>query len=107
MRTALEITIPSGMCIAPTLKILSKRGFGRLTHRSFLMTTPKSCSLAILALVCIAAPSLWAQNPRIQHTITRSQHQPASLGRDFWFGLIQNEYSDLGGKYFALYLTSP
>jgi hypothetical protein len=63
-------------------------------------------TIYILLLIVLADMS-FAQNPRIQHTITKKpKDKTVSMGRDLWFSMIQN-YESQGGKYYALYVTSP
>lgn len=48
-----------------------------------------------------------AQSPRIKHVVDMVQKDKTqSLGRDLWFTMAQN-YESQGGKYYALYVTSP
>lgn len=63
--------------------------------------------LAILSLFALSTAPVQSQSARFQHTVSRTQHQPPLLGREYWFGLMTN-YSTAGssGKYYALYVTS-
>src|SRR5688572_24867447 len=63
-------------------------------------------SIFALVLIAFALP-LFAQNPRIQHTVVqKAKDKTQSMGRDLWFTMIQN-YENQGGKYYMLYVTSP
>jgi hypothetical protein len=53
------------------------------------------------------APEAQAQLPRIHHSVVKEKNKPPQMGRDLWFMLLTNYGADLGGKYFALYVTSP
>src|SRR5436190_10152588 len=63
--------------------------------------------LAFSAFLLLSIRVAYAQHPRIQHSVNRTAHQPPLLGRDYWFCVPTNYGSDLGGKYIALYVTSP
>lgn len=61
---------------------------------------------ATFGLLVLSAIRLPAQTSNFQNQISHVQHDPPSMGRDYWFALLTN-YTDAGGKYFALYVTSP
>lgn len=63
-------------------------------------------ALAVLVLSWYLPASLHAQSTRLTHSITRAQHQPPALGRDYWFALMENSADQSSGKYFELYVTS-
>jgi hypothetical protein len=65
-----------------------------------------SIYLLLLAL-CFGSSSVFAQNARIVHTVTKQKLKVGpAMGRDLWFSMAKN-YDDQAGKYYMLYVTSP
>jgi hypothetical protein len=61
---------------------------------------------AIFLLALTFAGPVHAQSSSFQNSNVRVLHDPPSMGRDYWFSLLTNYGSNLGGKYFALYVSS-
>ena len=62
-------------------------------------------TFATFLLLVASAVTLRAQNSSFQNSVVHVQHDPPSMGRDYWFSLLTN-YTDQSGKYFALYVSS-
>src|ERR1051325_8257815 len=81
--------------------------------RSHYNETMKHCYTLWMAIVLFfglrvmtLTPDAQAQQPRIHHTVKKEKNVAPQMGRDPWFMLLTNYGNDLGGKYFALYVTS-